>query len=59
MHEPYRWGDLAPPAAQRLKDRRRQREVGLRVEPEQDQLAVALRELLAEIRQSKLSWIDE
>lgn len=59
MHKPYRWGDVPPPAVHRLKQRRQQREVGLRTEPEQAQLAAVLQELLEEIRQTKLSWIDE
>lgn len=59
MHKPYRWGDVPPPAVYRLKQRRQQREVGLRTEPEHAQLAAVLRELLEELRQTKLSWIDE
>lgn len=26
MHKPYRWGDVPPPAVQRLSDRRRYRD---------------------------------
>lgn len=59
MRKPYRWGDVAPPAVQHLRDRRRQREMSWRPELAGNELVAVLRELLAEIRQAELSWIDE